>query len=102
MALQNLPTKILKENVIYSTNYVTDHPTEDILVICSTNYHKDIASLFQDKLFHAFNPNDPRGIHEVILLDLTSAQNRARFFDVDGELSECLEAVVRESQADFF
>ena len=53
----------------------------NFLFICCTKYHNDIFSKFNGKLFYSYVDENFPNIHEVIILDLTTPENRASFFD---------------------
>lgn len=78
------------------------HKRKNILFICCTNYHDDIFSQFKGKVFHIWNSEDFKNIHGVVLLDLTTPENRAKFFDVKDNHSECVENVVFKSEVEFY
>ena len=71
----------------------------NILFICCTNYHKDIVSNFYGKLFQVYSDDQFPNIHEVIILDLTTPQNRSRFFD-SGDLATSIEYVISKSEVE--
>jgi hypothetical protein len=75
----------------------------NVLFICCTNYNKKISSWFQGKLFCSLtetlypNLKEFANIHEVILLNLTTSENRAKFFNVD---SNGVEYIVEKTEAE--
>jgi hypothetical protein len=72
----------------------------NVLFICCTNYHQDIVPQFaKGKLFQVYNCDTFKYINEVVLLNLTSAQNRASFFHA-GSLSICVENIVGKSEVE--
>ena len=66
----------------------------NFLFICCTNYRKDIASNFHGNLFQVYNGDTFPNIHEVIILDLTTMQNRKRFFGAGDRLSTFIEKII--------
>ena len=78
------------------------HGRKNILFICCTKYHGEISSQFRGKLFYVCSFEAFKNIHEVVVLNLTTVQNRACFFDVKGTLSEFVENVVQKSEVEFY
>jgi hypothetical protein len=67
----------------------------NILIICATNYGATQMSRFQGKSFFIFDEiSDWKNIDEVLVLDLCSNQNRAKFFGLN--LEDPLNAVIDE------
>jgi hypothetical protein len=65
----------------------------NILIVCATNYGSKLKARFQGKNFFILS-EAARNIHEVIVLDLSSPQNRAKFFGFMFE--DPLTAVIEE------
>mmetsp|Transcript_42109 Transcript_42109/g.88046 ORF Transcript_42109/g.88046 Transcript_42109/m.88046 type:complete len:90 (+) Transcript_42109:2083-2352(+) len=55
-------------------------PRLNILIICSTNYDTGTIQQFGDKKFFVPKTGQYPFIDEVIVLDLSSTENRAAFF----------------------
>jgi hypothetical protein len=69
----------------------------NILIICATQYNKVLESKFgRQKFFTLDNIQAWKYIDEVIVLDLTSAENRAKFFGYgpDDPLAVAIEDVI--------
>ena len=80
----------------------TEQPyRKNILMICCTNYDKTMFSLFNGRLFSAQKRKEYPNIDEIILLDLSTAHKRQKFFGIDDFLSNCLENVVSKKEVEF-
>jgi hypothetical protein len=82
----------------------------NILIICATNYDDDFTRKFATRgkrarrLFAAHRPSEYQHIDEVIQLDLTTEENRAKFFGFgDGEsgLSTVVTELLRKSEREW-
>ena len=77
--------EIQKTNRMFTSDYapsLSQQNVLNVLFICSTNYGESVSDNFKGAKFYQF----PSGnIHEVVVLDLTTAENRAQFFGFSGE-----------------
>ena len=86
-----------KFNVIFDGSDGEDPKRLRVLFICSSGYDAGIKKLFKGKKFHVLKVSQKwKNIDELILLDLTSVQNRAEFFGLtNGDvLSQAIENVI--------
>jgi hypothetical protein len=84
-------------NAIFDGSDGKDPKRLRILFICASGYDVGIKKLFEGKKFHVLKvPQKWKYIDELILLDLTSVQNRAEFFGLtSGDmLSQAIENVI--------
>jgi len=73
----------------------------NILVIVCTNYHKDLEAQFKGKNYLAYDiPKSYAYINELILLDLSTAAQRADFYDTSNDLSDCIESIISKAEAE--
>jgi hypothetical protein len=75
---------------------------KNVLIVCCTQYNQKLARTFNNNLFAVADIGEAySNIHEVILLDLTTRENRSKFFGVDnhGE-SEFIELIVNKTKKD--
>ena len=86
-----------KFNVIFEGSVKKDPNRLRILFICASAFDVGIKKLFDGKKFHVLKISPKwKYIDEIILLDLTSEQNRAEFFGLTkGDLlSQAIEKVI--------
>jgi hypothetical protein len=84
-------------NAIFDGSDGKDPKRLRILFICASGYDEGVKKLFEGKKFHVLKvPQKWKYIDELILLDLTSVQNRAEFFGLtSGDmLSQAIENVI--------
>jgi hypothetical protein len=86
-----------KFNVIFDGSDGKDPKRLRVLFICASGYDVGIKKLFEGKKFHVLKVSQQwKNIDELILLDLTTVQNRAEFFGLtNGDmLSQAIENVI--------
>ena len=91
---------IEKECIKFDAMFENSNPKihrMSILIVCATQYGPGLKSKFNgQKFFTLDNLSAWKHIHEVIVLDLTSQQNRAEFFGLGpgDTLIEAIENVI--------
>ena len=72
----------------------------NVLVIAATNYREAFQARFEGKKFFAEHIASYSNLHEIILLDLSTPQNRALFFGMDfnDALTSTIERVILKVQ----
>jgi len=73
----------------------------NILFICCTHYGKELSSKFNSKYFFIHKNHGFPNIGEVILLDVSNAERRAKFFGVEDDLSVFVENVVKKAEVEY-
>ena len=54
----------------------------NFLIICATNYIENLKNRFDGKKFMIFQDSRYKYIDEIVVLDLSSKENRAEFFGI--------------------
>ena len=97
------PADLEQECMIFDRMFTKSQKSLNILIICCTGYSKKLEDAFKGNKYLVHDSGSYENIHEVILLDLSTPRNRARFFgfnDAD-PLATCIERVVEKSQVEY-
>jgi hypothetical protein len=96
---QNLDSECLLFNRMFAN--VDCSERHNILFICCTNYSAALSSMFRGKLFYVHKSSKYAFINEIILLNLSTKENRAKFFGVQGDSSNYVQLIVETDEVEF-
>lgn len=90
-----IDAEIQKANRMFTSPCESDQTAVNILFICSTNYGTSVKDRFSGAKFYQYAHEN---IDEIIVMDLTTPENRAIFFGLSREssMSATIEAVIKK------